>query len=177
MNVSWKPIKNYEGLYEISNHGIIKSLEHININSLGVKSIFKTKILNPPPNNKGYLVVQLMKSGKRKTFSIHRLVAFTFILNPQNKPEVNHKDGIKTNNKVNNLEWSTKSENGQHAYNIGLNKGSGKSVLQFTKSNEYINEYKSIHNASNLTGVGYEGIWKCCHKKRKISGNFIWKFK
>lgn len=90
----WASIKGFEGLYEISNYGNVRSLKY-----------GKIKYLKPAKNNKGYYQVQLWKNGILKNFKIHRLVANAFIENPNNYPQINHKDENKTNNKVENLEW------------------------------------------------------------------------
>lgn len=100
----WKPIKGYEGLYEISNYGRVKSLARTWVT--GHNSIVRSKdeSILAPKKDRGYLRVGLLKNGKRKLFSIHRLVAEHFIPNPLNKPEVNHRDGNKENNHFSNLE-------------------------------------------------------------------------
>ena len=110
---SWKWIRGYEGIYKISNYGRIKSFPRNG-------TIKKVKILRPGFNKFGYLIITLSKNDKCKYFRIHRLVAEAFIQNPENKPEVNHKDGNKFNNYYENLEWTTSTENQKHAYNTGL---------------------------------------------------------
>ena len=94
MNEIWKNIAGYEGLYEVSSFGRVRSLR-----------FGKTKILKPGKNKKGYLRVSLCKNGKQKTFFVHRLVAQAFLENPQNLPQINHKDENKQNNRLENLEW------------------------------------------------------------------------
>lgn len=101
----WLPILGFRGRYEVSNFGRVRGL---------------TAILKPSINNCGYLNVGLCLDRIRKTKKVHRLVAAAFLPNPENKPQVNHKDGDKSNNKASNLEWATKSENELHAYSTGL---------------------------------------------------------
>lgn len=107
----WKDIKGYEGLYQVSNLGRVKSLKHL-------KEYFLTYRIE----GKGYASVALFKGtvSSRKSYKVHRLVADAFIPNPENKPQINHKDGNKLNNSVENLEWVTNQENIVHAYNNGL---------------------------------------------------------
>ncbi len=112
----WKDIKDYEGLYQISNMGRVRSLERQT--SHGHKLI--ERILTPVNDKDGYLGIRISKDGTAKGFKIHRLVANAFIPNLENKPTVNHIDGNKKNNAVCNLEWATHSENARHAYNTGL---------------------------------------------------------
>lgn len=128
----WKDVNVYEGAYQISNLGNIKSLPRKNT---------KGKILKPAKNNRGYLRVGLCYKGKVRYDSVHRLVAETFIPNPKKLPEVNHIDGDKLNNKVENLEWVTKGENQSHAYKTGLRKttqrqrGSSRKNIEIARMN------------------------------------------
>ena len=110
----FKPIKGYEGLYEISNHGRVKSLPKIIGRRMKPETILKPKMAH------GYVLVTLCKDAKQFNASVHRLVAEAFIPNPNNKPEVNHIDGCRSNNDISNLEWCTSSENKIHAYRTGL---------------------------------------------------------
>lgn len=118
----WKDITGYKGIYQISNHGRLRRIwKKSRRNPEG-----KLKILNCSLSNDGYCKADLWKNKKRKTYRIHRLVSFEFIENPLNKPQVNHIDGNKINNHVDNLEWCTCSENIKHAYKTGLKKFTGK---------------------------------------------------
>lgn len=136
----WKDVLNYEGLYQISNIGRIKSF--INKKD-GCFSILKQK------DNKGYLKFNACKNGKIKTLSIHRLVAQHFIPNPDNKPDVNHKKGNKKDNRYWKIEWNTKLENNVHAYSIGLKKGRKGIYCNLSKlTNDQISEIKC--NPKNL---------------------------
>jgi len=118
---NWKDIKGYEGIYQISNLGRVKSLEKEIINNrYKTKMIVKEKIMTPQLAGWGYLSIQLRKDGFYSGKLIHKLILDAFIPNPKNKPLGNHKDGDKLNNSLDNLEWSTHSENNKHAYDIGL---------------------------------------------------------
>ena len=111
MQEIWKDIKGYEGLYQASNFGRIKRLEALLPDKNGNKHYNPEKILVPWKHKSGYQLVGLNKYGHRKARLVHRIVAEAFIKNPDNKPQINHKDGNKNNNCVSNLEWSTNSEN------------------------------------------------------------------
>lgn len=115
----WKDIKNYEGLYQISNFGRIKSLAKKRINGTNFY-IQKEKIMKPQLKNKRYLGIALVKNKIYKNFLVHRLVAEAFIDNPYALPQVNHIDCNKLNNNINNLEWCTQEQNLNHALRNGL---------------------------------------------------------
>lgn len=116
------PVPDYEGIYEISNFGRVKTLEreygYINKKGKQVNYKLPENFLKPYITNKGYLKVDLYKEGQRQKLYVHRLVAIAFIPNPEDKPQVNHKDGDRTNANVNNLEWMNNSENNKHAFEV-----------------------------------------------------------
>ena len=116
----WKDLAEYEGLYQVSNTGIVKSYDRKVSCKSGATRLCKGKILKQFENERGYLCVVLTKDKKSKIAKVHRLVAKTFLDNFDNKPQVNHIDGDKRNNNIGNLEWVTNSENMLHAYAIGL---------------------------------------------------------
>ena len=112
----WKDIKDYEGFYQVSNLGRVKSLSRSIYDSRGYMIYRKGKIKKPSVDKNGYPQIGLCKNGTVITRKIHRLVAETFIPNPENKPEINHKDEDKLNNCVDNLEWVTEKENVNYGY-------------------------------------------------------------
>jgi len=145
MTEIWKPILNYENFYLASSAGRIRSLERNIKHYRGGKSLYKGKIFERSSASKhGYIYVPLHKDGINKQFSVHRLIAQTFIPNPDNKPYINHKNGIKTDNRIENLEWCTASENNKHAFKIGLK-----------------NQVGSNHNRSKLTEKQVRVIKHC----------------
>ena len=170
----WKPIKGYEGLYEISNYGNVKVLYFKN--NLTNQKIYKPRLKKVRKDKYGYLVVTLHKNQKSKTYKIHRLVAEAFIKNPKNKPQINHKDGNKQNNYINNLEWCNNRENIKHAYKIGLQKPSYKKIFQFDLNNNFIKEWEYMKLASEQLKINYGDIVQCCKGRRKTAGGYKWRY-
>lgn len=190
MKEIWKDIKGYEGLYQISNLGRIKSLEREIIRQHSTTMLLKEKILKQQ-NMNGYKFVRLSKNNTIKQYLVHRLVATAFIENPNNYKEINHKDENKSNNKLDNLEWCS------HNYNINYGTGNerrsisekgkkkngnyknishiGKKILQYDLQGNFIREWESISKASKILKLNK--IWEVCNKKRNKCGNFIWKYK
>lgn len=124
MNEVWKPVPSYEGLYEVSNLGNFRAVDRYVPSRWGHDRLYHGKPMLTETTYDNYQRIVLMKNGVKRRFMAHRLVALAFIPNPQNKPEVNHIDGNKSNNIVSNLEWCTASENTQHAFRTGLCKAS-----------------------------------------------------
>lgn len=191
MEEIWKDIKGYEGLYQVSNFGNVKSLDRYIINKNGDKQYFPGKYLNQGISD-NYLKVILSKNNKQRTFRVHILVARTFIPNPENKPEVNHMDGDKSNNRVDNLEWNTRSENELHAYKNGLAKPSdkqkqavakyakenySKKVIQYSLNGEFIKEWNSMHDVWRELGIRPSYICRCCKGLRNQTYGYVWKYK
>lgn len=174
----WKNIEETNGIYQVSNKGRVK---RVGIYKNQFTSWHNEYILKPAIHERGYLFVQLSVDGKILRRYIHRLVAQAFIPNIDKKATVNHKNGDKTNNCVENLEWCTYLENNVHAYQyLGKtqrNKRGSKPVLQFDLSNNFIKEYPSVRKAIRQTGI--TSIDKACKKKqnRKQAGGFKWKYK
>ena len=163
----WCPVKNYENLYEVSDQGRVKSVGY-----------GKDRILSPGRDKGGYLLVGLYKNGERKWYLVHRLVAQTFIPNPDNLPEVNHIDEVKTHNSVMNLEWCDKKYNNNYGtHNQRMADKKSKPVLQYTKSGELVKEWKSTRDVQRNLNYNQSNISKCCTGKLKSAYNYIWKFK
>ena len=163
----WCPVKNYENLYEVSDQGRVKSIGY-----------GKERILKPGRNTQGYLQVVLCKNGEKNNCVIHRLVSQTFIPNPDNLPEVNHKDEDKTNNSVSNLEWCDRKSNCNYGNrNKRISEKLSKSVLQFTKDGELVREWKSMNDVEINLGFNHSNISSCCTGKRKSANGFVWKYK
>lgn len=178
----WKPVKDYEGLYEVSNLGRVRTLDK-EVNDRWGTRILKGKILNYQPNPLGYISITLNKNKKGKLGLVHRLVAESFIPNPDNKEQVNHINGIKHDNRLVNLEWCTRIENMQHALKNGLlniHKGakhhSSKRVAKFDLEMNFIKEYYNIRYAAECNGVTPTQIVRCARGQQKQTGGFIWKY-
>ena len=134
-NEIWKPIKGFEGLYEVSNTGLVKALPRLKVNNR-CKQLTKEKLLKFNDFSTDYLRVPLTdKNHIKKYYLVHRLVAMTFIPNEKDLPQVNHIDGNKLNNNVENLEWCTREDNIKHAYKMGLNP-SRKKIIEYVDSLE-----------------------------------------
>lgn len=154
---NWKDIQGVEGIYQVSDSGKIKSVSRVIIKSNGTKVFLKELILTPGTNQGKYYFVSLVnKNRKKKSFLVNRIVAITFIPNPENKPEVNHKDGNRINNALENLEWVTKSENVIHSYSMGKRKKltsdiHGRSKLIINLENGIF--YYSVKDAADSVGI------------------------
>ena len=161
----WKKIvyDNIETNYSVSENGEVRN--------------DKTNYILKPAIQQGYAHVTIYINTKGKRVKIHRLVATAFIPNPENKPYVNHKDGNRSNNSVDNLEWVTASENTQHAVNTGLFLPTReKSVTQFALSGEKIATYPSTMEAGRATGSSPEKIVICCQRQRQTHNGFQWRY-
>lgn len=173
----WKDIEGYEGLYQINNFGVIKSLNRFVNHGHSEKQFVSECILKPRIYNTGYYYIVLSKNGKKKNFSVHGLVAKYFIENKENKECVNHKNGIKTDYSIENLEWSTISENRLHAFRTGLQKPhSLKSVMAYKKNGDLVGKYDSIHDAARKLNLQPSKICSVCKGDRMTTGNLIFKY-
>ena len=174
----WKDIKSFEGLYQVSTWGRVRSLDkYIDVKIRNVDKVLKRgKILKPVYYKNGYLTVGLCKNGKVTRFYVHRLVAEAFIPNPENKPEVNHKDEVKSNNYRTNLEWMTTKENinyGTHTKRSAEKRS--KTVYQYDKDYNLIKEWSSASEAGR-NGFLRSHVNACCLGKCKTHKGFIWSY-
>ena len=163
----WKPVVDYENLYEVSNLGRVKSLNY--------RHTGKERVLKGMKNRYDYLQVILYKDNKGKTWTIHKLVAIAFLDNPNNLPVINHKDENKENNCVQNLEWCSVLHNNTYndrAKKIG--KKLSKAVFSVDKESGLIMWWQSAKEAEKCTGIPNQNICACCKGKLKSAGNHLW---
>lgn len=180
----WRVVPGYEGLYEVSNTGRVRSFDRYVKYSNGQIHLHKGKVLSPGKNTKGYLFVILTCNRKRKTINVHRLVAIAFLPNPDNLPEVNHIDEDKTNNRVENLEWCdrnynlnygtarirSRDTNIKNGYWSGLSKD--EYMREYRKENkEKIREKQREYNKKNREKIReqHREYMREYRKKRKIN--------
>ena len=164
----WKDIPGYEGKYQVSNMGAVKSLPRDDkFCKRPYEVILKTFICGS-----GYQEVILKNNGKRKPKLIHRMVAEAFLPNPSGKREVNHIDGDKNNNAYTNLEWVTPSENIRHSYDVLQNKSYSRKVMCI----ETGEVFDSLKAAAEMYSLQLPLIWKCCNGKQKKTGGFHWRY-
>ena len=171
----WKDIKDYEGLFQVSNWGRVKSL--------GNGRTYKTSRIRKLYTNKyGYLQVQLCKDGKRKWFRVNRLVAIAFLENPEGKTEVNHIDEDKTNNRVDNLKWEWHKDNINHGtrnerVSKAMTNGKlSKRVLQLSLDGKLIREWPSVSECGR-NGFNIGHVAACCRGEQKTHKGFRWMYK
>lgn len=187
-NEIWKDIIGYEGLYQISNYGRIKSIERKVKYNNSFRNV-KEKIRKSFIGNQGYERIELSRDRKNKKYNVHRLVAETFIPNLFNKETVNHKNGIKTDNKVENLEWATRSENELHAYKTGLAKNTEKQrnavrkyckenytkpIIQLDLEGNFIKKWKSAVEVMQILKINNKSINNCIKGRSKTAGGYKW---
>lgn len=173
----WKDIKGFEGLYQVSDFGRVKSLNYNHTN--------ESRILKTRKQRNGYLLVNLNKKGKSYFFLVHRLVAEAFIPNLDNLPQVNHIDEDKTNNRVENLEWKSPKDNCNHgtrnerSAKTRTNGKLSKQVLQYTKNGEFVKEWVSLSEIERKLGYNKSAISKVClgNTRLKSYKGYIWRYK
>lgn len=175
---TWRQVPGYEGLYEVSSDGRVRSVEHV---TNGVRKPSKELAVKVYKSHR-YARVRLYKNMKSRDWMVHRLVAMAFVPNPDNKPQVNHIDGNKLNNKADNLEWCTQAENNRHAIDTGLQNplvmlnGTKKKVLQISiNDGKTVKEWDSLSDAARGLGLQVSNISHCCKGRIKSTGGYKWR--
>lgn len=178
MEEIWKDINGYEGIYQCSTYGNIRSLNRYVYEHNGKRQYRKGQMIIPRTNKNGYLQFALNKNGKRKMVYVHIIVAETFVQNLMNNNIVNHIDGNKLNNHVENLEWCSASDNNYHAYQM-LNRpisdsgGSPKTVYIIDTDNKTMSWYESIADTSKNIDLSATQINRYIHGNKKWKGRYI----
>ena len=180
-NEEWRDVVGYEGRYQVSSMGRVKSLERKVTHWRGGERIQKERILKPDTDRGGYLRVGLCDGEKRKKFRVHRLVCEEFHENPDNKPQVNHINEIKTDNRASNLEWATARENsnfGTRNERIGKKSAIAKSkpIAQYTLNGKLLKVWPSPTEVHRQLGISPGNISAVARGKRNKAGGFVWKY-
>lgn len=172
----WKDIAGYEGLYQVSNYGRIKRLERLVYYGNRSPFLVKEKILELTNHKRGYKTIMLHKNKKSKLWLVHRLVALTFMPNPNNYPQVNHKDENKLNNKVENLEWCTNEYNSYYGTRIkrSAEHHPKRQISQYDINGNFIRTWDSIAEAKKTLKIG--NISAVCMGKYKQTKGYIFKY-
>lgn len=171
----WRDIPGYEGIYQASTEGKVKSLNYKNTGKEGE--------LKASLESSGYLHLVLSKDGVNKTFRVHRIIALTFLEPIPGKNHIDHIDGNRLNNSVSNLRWVSQKENNNfepykkcNSESHINNKKLSKTVLQLSLDGTIMAEYESISEAARQRGIYHANISACCRGKLKTAGHYIWKF-
>lgn len=168
----WRKVVGWEKYYEVSDDGLVRSVDREVCLPNGVSYIKKGRI-RKQIMSQGYLRVCLYSESKIRSFAVHRIVAESFLDNPYNLEQVNHKNGDKTDNSVNNLEWVSRTENALHsAYVLNNNTGKPK-VAVLCEDKNYV--FISIGEAERITGIPKQHISDCVKGKRKTAGGLHWR--
>lgn len=182
---TWKDIADFNGIYQVSSFGRVRAIERIAEYKRwggGKSKIIKGKIFQPTLNRLGYLVVNPTLNGRNKSKTVHSLVASAFLEKPSYKVEVNHKNGIKSDNRVENLEWVTHQENILHSYAVlkrkkylGKEHWNSKAVYQYSLSGQFIAKYNCVNDVER-NGFNRISVLNAANKKQKKANGFIWSY-
>lgn len=174
----WKDIKGYEGLYQVSNEGRVKSCDRVIVTNNTIRN-YKGRIIKVGRKPDGYIICQLYNTGKVGRFRVHRLVAEAFIDNPDGKEHVDHINGIKSDNRACNLRWCTQKENNNFELYREKQKNKincSKKVYQYTLDNQLVNTYPSTMEVERVLGFKNPSISACCLGKKNTHKGYKWSY-
>lgn len=188
MKEIWRDIPNYENSYQVSNLGKVRSKTRKikNNGTYGGLCTYRSKMLKQHIDRSGYYFVSLRLNGTEKPIRVHKIVASVFLENKNNYKEINHIDGNKLNNKVNNLEFCTHQHNMQEAWRLNLISKSrkfgkehfaSKPILQYDLNGKFLKEWECIRQIERELKIWNQNISKCCKGKYKTCGGYIWRYK
>lgn len=184
MEKIWKDVIGYEGFYEVSSIGNIRSVGRTVTRIDGVQYFKKSKLMSPCLSSCNYLTVTLTDSASQKSVLVHRIVAMAFVDGFDETLFVNHKDGNKLNNSVENLEWVTRKENVSHACKLGLipkdaDRKDSKKIIQCDKKGNFIKEFDSLKQVQRTLGIPVSNLSAVAnnYKHHKTAGGYSWKYK
>lgn len=181
MKEIWIDIKGYEGLYQVSNYGNVRSLDRTSIMKNGVSRFVLGRELRKKDNGHGYLIVSLYKHNVEEKKYVHRLVGNAFILNPNNLPDINHKDENKSNNNVNNLEWCTKSYNSRYGTKIERGRetlkehGGNRGIDVYDKEGHFIRHYDYSYDLTK-DGLDRRLLYAVCKGRLRSYKGLVYRF-
>lgn len=172
--MQWRAIQGYEGYYEVSDSGLVRSLDRIIPEARFGQRRVRGRMMKLTVNSDRYMVVNLRKNGTTYVAFVHRLVAQAFIPNPYHYPVVNHINGNKQNNEVSNLEWATYTENNIHALLNYLRQPRGTMIAMVTECGYIERLFRSSYEAARITGISHSMISRCLLERTKTAGGVHW---
>lgn len=177
MEEVWRPVKEFEGYYEVSNYGNVRSVDRWVIRGNGRNYLKRGNIISMHKRNNGYFQVSLNREGTHKNAYVHRLVAQAFLPNPNNLPCVNHKDEDKSNNRASNLEWCTHKYNNNYGeHNTKISKSLSYPVAQYDLSGNLVETFESCHDVERKLGFDNSHISAACLGRAHTAYHYFWRY-
>lgn len=174
----WRPVAGLEGIYEVSNKGRVRSLDRVEIQKNGIARKRKGRIIKTSIKQNGYAHFRLSHNGEATDVSVHRVVAAAFIPNPHNHPCINHKDGNRANNFVENIEWCTYKYNNEYMNRINraVEARGCRKIGKYSKDGVLLDVYRSTNMAASVNRLSRGNLYSALHGKQKTCGGYKWKY-